>query len=212
MAGTRIIRRPLSEGRTLKISLCCFVIAAVLHVMGPMYVVPFIEPDGRVTGMPLLFLFLHPVVVLVLAVASVVVGFAIVRSRKVVLLWVVPASVLSLLLVLGGLPLTRTAAPVSEEMPSGRAGIGVRFDLVEEGILVERIYSPCPASRAGIAVGDVVVSVDGVPTKGFTVEDAQANIRGPTGSKVKLSLRRRGESDEIEVVVTRDRIRTPVHE
>ncbi|MBR76006.1 MAG: peptidase S41, partial [Cyanobium sp. RS427] len=61
-----------------------------------------------------------------------------------------------------------------------------------------------PASRAGVQSKDVIVSIDGTPTKGMTTEDAVKLIRGPQGTEVILGLRRKG--DLLSVPLTRARI------
>ena len=52
------------------------------------------------------------------------------------------------------------------------------------------VLAGSPADRAGVLVGDVIVSVDGAAVKGFS--DATFRIRGASGTPVVLQLRRNG--------------------
>ena len=64
-----------------------------------------------------------------------------------------------------------------------------------------------PADKAGIKVGDIVISVDGTALDGLTVDGARDRIRGPKGSVVTLALRRGGGAP-IKLMITRDVVQT----
>ena len=72
-------------------------------------------------------------------------------------------------------------------------GIQITLDKDTKEILVVSPIEGTPASRAGVQPKDVIVSIDGKPTKGMTTEDAVKLIRGQEGSQVTLGLRRNGE-------------------
>ena len=85
-------------------------------------------------------------------------------------------------------------------------GVGIQLSLdtkTKELVVVSPIEGT-PASRAGVLSKDVIVSIDGVSTKGMSTEDAVKLIRGPEGSNVVLGLRR---GDQVlDVPLTRARI------
>ena len=85
-------------------------------------------------------------------------------------------------------------------------GVGIQLSLdkkTNELVVVSPIEGT-PASRAGVLSKDVIVSIDGVSTKGMSTEDAVKLIRGPEGSDVVLGLRR---GDQVlDVPLTRARI------
>ena len=56
-------------------------------------------------------------------------------------------------------------------------------------LVVTKPIAGSPADKAGVKVGDVVVSVDGAALDGLTVDAARDRIRGPKGSVVALTLR-----------------------
>ena len=74
----------------------------------------------------------------------------------------------------------------------GTMGVGIQLSLdkaTKELVVVSPIDGT-PASRAGVLSKDVIVTIDGTPTKGMSTEDAVKLIRGPEGSEVVLGLRR----------------------
>ena len=73
-------------------------------------------------------------------------------------------------------------------------------------LVVTKPIPGSPADKAGVKVGDVVVSVDGAALDGLTVDAARDRIRGPKGSVVALTLRRSGAP--IQLTITRDVVQT----
>ncbi|MFB0532732.1 MAG: S41 family peptidase, partial [Desulfatiglandales bacterium] len=57
---------------------------------------------------------------------------------------------------------------------------------------------------AGIKAGDQIFMIDGKSTKDSSIMEAVRFIRGPKGSKVKLSIRREGLEKPVDFVLTRD--------
>ena len=73
-------------------------------------------------------------------------------------------------------------------------------------LVVTKPIAGSPADKAGVRVGDVVVSVDGAALDGLTVDAARDRIRGPKGSVVALTLRRSGTP--LQLTITRDEVQT----
>lgn len=73
---------------------------------------------------------------------------------------------------------------------------GVGLWLRREGTTVEvsQVAEHGPAESAGIAVGDVLLAVDGRPTAGFSAAQAAAALRGRAGSQVRVVVAREGNS------------------
>jgi carboxyl-terminal processing protease len=63
-----------------------------------------------------------------------------------------------------------------------------------------------PAYKAGIKPGDVILKIDGVESATSEVEEVAKKLRGREGTSVTLTLERAGESNPIEIKVTRARI------
>lgn len=91
-------------------------------------------------------------------------------------------------------------------------GIGARVDTAEEGgVEIKYLFADQPAQKAGIEVGDVIVTVDGQDVTEMDLNDAISLIRGPRDTEVLLGIRR-GNEPVLEIKVTRARIEIPVVE
>ena len=81
-------------------------------------------------------------------------------------------------------------------------GIGARVeqDSVSGEIVIVAPFRDSPADEAGIRAGDVILTVDGESTTGWTVGQAVRVIRGPQGSEVTLGVRHEnGETEDITI-------------
>jgi carboxyl-terminal processing protease len=76
------------------------------------------------------------------------------------------------------------------------AGIGVELDWDKEVPHVVTVVEGSAAQRAGIQPGDRLMAIDGAPVTSLNLEAVQQRLRGPVGSKVLLTLRRRGRDDD----------------
>ncbi len=80
-----------------------------------------------------------------------------------------------------------------QESTSGEfGGLGIELG-TEDGFL--KVVSPIddtPASAAGIQPGDLIVKIDGQPTKGLSLMEAGEKMRGKAGSDIELTLVREG--------------------
>ncbi len=91
------------------------------------------------------------------------------------------------------------------------SGVGIRLE-VNDQTKVLTVVEPIdnsPASRAGLQSGDLILSINGKPTKGMTVEDASNLIRGEVGTKVSLEIRRNSAPSSFTVSLMRARIELP---
>lgn len=70
------------------------------------------------------------------------------------------------------------------------SGVGIQIERDESGDL--RVVSPIedtPAYRAGIKAGDFITHINGELAKGMMLDQAVKRIKGPTGTKVTLTVR-----------------------
>jgi carboxyl-terminal processing protease len=86
-------------------------------------------------------------------------------------------------------------------------GIGVQVAQHPRGLRVDVVYDGSPAKRAGVQVGDVIVSADGKSLEGRTQQDSVSLVQGPAGSDVRLAWLRDGE--RIVKRVTRSTVSVP---
>lgn len=88
-------------------------------------------------------------------------------------------------------------------------GIGIYIELDPDDSDRLTVFEPIegtPAYKAGLMPGDKVMAIDGKSTDGITLEQAQNQIRGPVGSKVMVTIKRKGEEGTKDYPVVRDNI------
>ena len=83
-------------------------------------------------------------------------------------------------------------------------GIQISLDEITNQIVVVSPIEGTPAFFAGIKSNDIIVSIDGNPTKGLSIDSTVKLIRGKKGTKVELGIIR--DSEVLKVSLTRDRI------
>ncbi|MHC4470395.1 MAG: S41 family peptidase [Planctomycetota bacterium] len=95
---------------------------------------------------------------------------------------------------------------MEEETTGQFGGVGILIRSVEEGLLVVGLREGDPAAKAGVLLGDVIVTVDGEAAKGRTTDDLKTLIRGLPGSKVTLGVDRDGARLDLEMARSAIRI------
>ncbi len=82
------------------------------------------------------------------------------------------------------------------------SGIGISFDEQSKGpaIKISAVRSDMPAGRADVAIGDCIVSIDGVSVAGMSIEQASTLLRGNAGSSVIIRLSRDGSYRDVNLV------------
>ena len=86
-------------------------------------------------------------------------------------------------------------------------GVGVEVDFRNDYVTVIAPIEGSPAARAGIRSGDQILTIDGKPMRGERIDKLVVLMRGPTGSKVALTVRRTGVADPLTFELTREEIR-----
>jgi carboxyl-terminal processing protease len=103
-----------------------------------------------------------------------------------------------------------TLAHFNEEIEGRFTGIGLSAIEVERGLRVVRVFAGSPAERAGIGVGDTIVSVDGRSIAGFGSVAATSRIKGPEGTEVSIGVTSGRGTKPRQVRLTRAEIEVPV--
>lgn len=98
----------------------------------------------------------------------------------------------------------------NEEIEGRFSGVGLGVAQVKDGLGVQSVFKRSPAQRAGIEVGDTIVSVDGRSIAGLSAEAAAARIKGPEGTAVTVGVQGRSQGKAREVRLTREQISVPV--
>ena len=103
----------------------------------------------------------------------------------------------------------RTYAQMQERQGGRYFGLGITIQVIDADVTAVSLFEGSPAYKKGVRRGDVIAKVDGDSAKGWTSEQAARRMRGPKGTLVHLSLKRRGFDQLIELDVPRDEINIP---
>ena len=85
-------------------------------------------------------------------------------------------------------------------------GVGFSIGVRKRKLTVLSVMEESPSYSEGIFVGDYIIKVDSVDTKGLSVKEAVKLIKGEVGSKVELTIFRPSIKKEITFSLTRDNI------
>ena len=85
-------------------------------------------------------------------------------------------------------------------------GLGIEITIKDSVLTVVAPLEDTPADRAGMEAGDQIVKIDDEPTQDMSLMEAVQKMRGPKGTKVKLTVIRKGERKPLEFDIVRDMI------
>jgi len=86
-------------------------------------------------------------------------------------------------------------------------GLGMEVTMENNKLLVVSPIEDTPAFKAGIKPGDWIVEIDGEPTDKMTLFQAVKKMRGKPGTKVTLTIFRKGVEKPFKVELVRDLIK-----
>lgn len=72
-------------------------------------------------------------------------------------------------------------------------GIGIQIGMKDGQLVVIAPIEGSPADKAGILTDDLILEIDGVSTKGITIDKAADKIRGDAGTQVTITVKRKDE-------------------
>ena len=87
-------------------------------------------------------------------------------------------------------------------------GVGIIISRRAGKVTVIAPMAGTPAARKGLRAGDVISKIDGEPTEKMSLDDVVDRVRGPEGTVVRMTIRRPGLTEPLEVAITRARIPT----
>lgn len=87
-------------------------------------------------------------------------------------------------------------------------GIGVKLSKQAEGVRIEQVLPGTPAEKANLQAGQIIVAVDGRPTKGLSIEEVVKSISGAEGTQVALELVG-ADGGKSNITLTRGVVRLP---
>jgi carboxyl-terminal processing protease len=94
----------------------------------------------------------------------------------------------------------------STSLQGSYEGIGAYVDTDGDYLTIVSPIEGSPADLAGLRPGDKVIAIDGEDMTGVAPEQARLKVLGPEGTRVTLMIVREGESEPLEVSITRAKI------
>ncbi len=82
-------------------------------------------------------------------------------------------------------------------------GLGISVQMEDGAVKVVSPFRGSPADQAGVKAGDFITHIDGELIYGLDINDAVAQMRGPAGTSIDLTIFREGRDEPMEVTVTR---------
>lgn len=91
------------------------------------------------------------------------------------------------------------------------AGIGslIRFHEKKNSTVIAEPYDNMPAAKAGLKIGDLILSINGVDVKGMSSDSVSDMLRGEAGTKLTIVVERPGEKKPLTIKLERESIALP---
>ncbi|CAN5635898.1 S41 family peptidase [soil metagenome] len=86
-------------------------------------------------------------------------------------------------------------------------GIGASSFRIGDSVVVYDVYEGFPAQKADLRTGDVILSVNSRPLKGLSPEEVDEMIKGQSGTPIKLTIIRNGDTQPIEKTIIREDVK-----
>ncbi len=92
------------------------------------------------------------------------------------------------------------------------AGIGslIRFHDKKNTTVIAEPYDNMPAAKAGLQIGDLIQSINGIKVTGMSSDSVSNMLRGEAGTKLTIEVERPGTKEPITIKVERENITLPV--
>jgi carboxyl-terminal processing protease len=85
-------------------------------------------------------------------------------------------------------------------------GIGALIGVINKKTVITHPYKDFPAYKAGLKVGDEIVSVDGKVVQGKSTSDISSLLKGQPKTEVELKIKRFDQKDNVVVKIKREKI------
>jgi C-terminal peptidase (prc) len=97
-------------------------------------------------------------------------------------------------------------AQMRERQEGRYYGLGIQIQVIDGDITVMSIFEGSPAYKKGLRRGDIIAHIGGVDAKGWTSDQAVKELKGPKGTSVNISIKRRGYDGLIDMDIVRDEV------
>ena len=100
----------------------------------------------------------------------------------------------------------KTFADMTVKTEGEYGGVGIVIQSDKGTIKAVAVIDDAPAQKAGVKANDTILQIDGTPITGFKLDDVQKKMRGPSGTKVTLTVSRTGVKDPIDIKLVRAQV------
>jgi carboxyl-terminal processing protease len=97
---------------------------------------------------------------------------------------------------------------MNEPLNGNFEGIGVQFNILRDSIIIVEPLSGGPSEKVGIKAGDRILTIDKEKVSGIniTTTGVRKRLMGPKGTKVDITVYRKGVKDILDFSIIRDKI------
>jgi len=97
---------------------------------------------------------------------------------------------------------------MNEPLNGNFEGIGIQFNLLRDTIIVIEPIAGGPSEKVGLLAGDRIVIINGekVAGIGLSTNGVRSRLMGQKGTRVNLSVFRKGEQNNLDFTIIRDKI------
>jgi len=103
---------------------------------------------------------------------------------------------------------TEQVKELNESMQGNFEGIGVSFNILNDTIFIVNVIPGGPSQKVGVQPGDKIIRIDGKNVAGqkITNKEVMSKLRGNKGTRVTISVLRRGVNELLDFTIVRDKI------
>ena len=96
----------------------------------------------------------------------------------------------------------------NERINGSFVGIGIRFQILKDTLMVVATIPGGPSEKLGIRAGDKIVKIEGQSVAGIGLKNSQVRekLMGELGTKVKIEIQRKSMKKTMDYIITRDNI------
>jgi len=97
---------------------------------------------------------------------------------------------------------------MNEPLNGNFEGIGVQFNLLRDSIIIVEPVSGGPSEKVGVKAGDRILTIDKEKVTGININTigVRKRLMGPKGTKVEITVYRKGVKDILDFTIVRDKI------
>jgi carboxyl-terminal processing protease len=99
-------------------------------------------------------------------------------------------------------------AEANQQIQGSFVGVGIRFQIVKDTLLVINTIEGGPSEKVGILAGDQILAVEAENIAGVGIKnsDIRSRLLGEKGTRVQLTIKRKNSEELLTFTVVRDKI------